>query len=449
MNSSVVKKTAISFIYFYLRVLAKIQLLKYKTTVIGITGTAGKSTTVLAANSIISQKYKTLCSYQKGVGLNSRTGIPFTLLGILPDGYTWKHWIKYLLLAKWNVLTNWKKYDYVILEYGIDVPNEMDDLLKIKVPEIGAWISTGATHIGNFDAGEINLDESIQIVAHEEAKLIKALNAGNTAIYRNDEIHMKNELAEWNKTTLTDNIILSDIKLTTSLHNGKLIFIFEYKGKNYKVKIDKYALTLDHPYSLITSLLIANQIGIPMDEAVELLEMNLELPKGRNSIINGINHSTIIDSSYNSSPEALKSAINLLSTYENQPKILLLGDMRELGNSSKEAHEEVADYIAEKLSPNTLVVTVGPLMKDYLIPQLKHQGFSDVQSFLRAGEAGNYLKEQIKKLQYTNSVILVKGSQNTIFLEIAVEILMQNPEQADLLLTRRGDHWDKMRENYR
>ena len=159
-------------------------------------------------------------------------------------------------------------------------------------------------------------------------------------------------------------------------------------------------------------------------------QVDFKLPPGRMSLIEGIKNSLIIDSSYNASRESILKALGVLAGYKGRRKIAVLGDMRELGDLAKQEHEAVAEA-ASKIAD--VIVTVGPLTKQYL---------GEKYSFMSSREAGRFIKD---KLIQEGDVILVKGSQNTVFLEVVVEMLMQHPEQANELLCRRGKYWDKIR----
>ncbi|MEK7127812.1 MAG: cyanophycin synthetase [Patescibacteria group bacterium] len=177
---------------------------------------------------------------------------------------------------------------------------------------------------------------------------------------------------------------------------------------------------------------VAQIFNIPPSVSEKILKTNFHLPPGRMTIIPGINESIILDSSYNASKSSMLWALESLASYKNKRKIALLGDMRELGEYAKQEHEEVAKK-ALKTADETF--TVGPLTKKYFPVE--------VRNFENSYEAGLYLKDFIKK----DDVILIKGSQNTIFLETAVEMLMAHPEDADKLLCRRGDFWEKKRDD--
>jgi len=117
-------------------------------------------------------------------------------------------------------------------------------------------------------------------------------------------------------------------------------------------------------------------------------------------------------------------------------KIAVLGDMRELGEKAQEEHEIVAKE-AYKLAD--VVITIGELTRKYYPKNSKL-----IAQFDNSYQVGNFLQTFIKP----KDVILFKGSQNTIFLETAVEMCLKNKSDANKLC-RRGKFWDKQRLSFR
>jgi UDP-N-acetylmuramoyl-tripeptide--D-alanyl-D-alanine ligase len=132
--------------------------------------------------------------------------------------------------------------------------------------------------------------------------------------------------------------------------------------------------------------------------------------------------------------------LDTLDQFENR-KVAVLGDMRELGSQAEIEHKKAAQKavrVADK------IILVGPLMKNYFLPEAKKQGFPEekITSFLSPYKAANFVKKNIQK----KDVVLIKGSQNTIFLEIVVKKLMANPEEAESLLCRQSDFWKRKKQ---
>ena len=145
----------------------------------------------------------------------------------------------------------------------------------------------------------------------------------------------------------------------------------------------------------------------------------------------------IIDSSYNSSPLATNELLKFLATFPS-PKIAVLGDMRELGQASPESHQQL---YKSALKSADLIISVGPETSRHFGPK--------AQKFLYWWQAADYLKDHLPP----NSTILVKGSQNTIFLEELVKTLIPpvqlNYYLSNHLICRQETHWLNRKINFR
>ena len=155
---------------------------------------------------------------------------------------------------------------------------------------------------------------------------------------------------------------------------------------------------------------------------------------GRMNLLKGLNNTWVIDDSYNSSPAAAIGALRTLySVFSQAPqRIALLGDMRELGETSEHEHQALGDFCrGDSLA---WVVTVGPETERYLAPAARRQG-CQVKSFKNPIQAAEF----IRTVSEPGGVILAKGSQNTIYLEEAVKDLCLITEAAQLV--RQSPEW--------
>jgi UDP-N-acetylmuramoyl-tripeptide--D-alanyl-D-alanine ligase len=154
---------------------------------------------------------------------------------------------------------------------------------------------------------------------------------------------------------------------------------------------------------------------------------------GRMQILNGINDSIIIDDTYNSSPIAVKEALNTLYEYKGTQKIAILGMMNELGDTSQVSHEWAGALCDPKKLD--LLITLGKDANNYLAPVAAKKG-CNVIKVNSPYEAGEILKKEI----IHGSVILAKGSQNGVFAEEAIKpILASNADQSKLV--RQSKFW--------
>lgn len=224
--------------------------------------------------------------------------------------------------------------------------------------------------------------------------------------------------------------------LKTEFDLSGFILTFKHLNKNFTLKI-RQPLPEHFSYSIVLAIAGCMALGVEITKAITAIEDNFLLPPGRMSIFKGINNSTIIDSSYNSSSLPLLDTLEFLNKIGNKKrKLAILGDMRELGIVSKELHEEAARKIMETTD---LTILIGPLMKEFTYPILKENHFK-ATSFENFTDAASYILQSVK----SGDMILVKGSQNTLFLERVVEMLLKNKEDVKKLC-RRGDFWDKLR----
>jgi UDP-N-acetylmuramoyl-tripeptide--D-alanyl-D-alanine ligase len=189
-------------------------------------------------------------------------------------------------------------------------------------------------------------------------------------------------------------------------------------------------------YSIAAAAAVGKKLG--MDEAaIKKGVKNIKAAPGRMRQLDGINSSIIIDDSYNSSPAAVKLALDYIYKIESPQKIAVLGSMNELGSHSQKAHEEVGNYCDPKHLD--LVVTIGPDANRFLAPAAKAKGCVAKQ-FDNPYEAGDFVKSQVKP----KAVILVKGSQNKVFAEETVKILLADPSNAEKLV-RQTPQWLKIK----
>lgn len=389
------------FILYYFRFFAKLQLSKVKflqkikkkqLDIVGITGSAGKSSTLIACQSVFPSKYKV----KTNDNCNSESGLPLSLLGLKLNDYNFFAWFKMIVLSPIKYLTNWQSYDILILEMGVDSaswPKNMDYLLSVVKPNIAIFLNVSPVHMLNFD--------SLDQIAQEKAKLV---NQAKVAIINNQDKLVK-------KYTQTKNII--NIIPT-------------------KIKFQNFYLPDVYQISFGAAMSLAQIFNIKPNDAIKNIQDNFSLPPSRSSILEGIKNTTIIDSSYNSSPIACAELLKFLSSFKGK-KIAVLGDMRELGNSTPDEHLKIYD---QALKSADLIISVGPQTQKYFGNKSK--------KFNNWWTAAEFIKDQIQG----GETILIKGSQNTIFLEELVKSILKNPSDS-IKLCRQSKYWLKTKKKYK
>lgn len=439
------RKLFVSLVLVYLRICAKIQLAKIKPFIIGVGGSSGKSSVCELLQGILSYTFVV----KQSKGKNSETGIPLDVLSITMKNYAWKDWIRAMVVAFWRLITDWKKYDIYIVEMGIDSPVEpknMSYLLKIIKPHMSVVTNVALEHSVYFDdfvkeSDPIKREEAIlRLTADQETLLLRTLSKKDTVIINLDDTLIRDALPLIKAKSITVSAFDSSAKYFISrIQTGLSGFRVEFSEKG-----KPYSLALSHPlpkhfaYSFILSIAVARQLGISVEKSIFWLEQGYVLPPGRMSVFDGIKDTTIIDSSYNNG--TITPIIDVLQLLKTIPKthrtVVIIGDMRELGSQSKATHELVARKILESAD---IALLIGPLMREYVAPILEKSKFP-CKSFLSVTQANQTILSTIQP----HDVILVKGSQNTLFLERIVEMLLENPKDA-AKLCRRGDFWDEIR----
>ena len=404
------KKNFSLFLLHYFRLLAKIQLLKNRhATIVGITGSAGKSSTLNTCEAVLKDHF----IVKTNAGSNSESGIPFSILGIKATSYSPMDWLKYTLLAPIMLIANWEKYDIFLVEMGIDEPDEpknMSYLLKIVHPTIGIFLNVNLVHSLQFDKtvssnikGDQRLSQILQNIGREKARLVNSLPRSGYALLNSED---------------------STVLQTTQLSMAKKILL-----KPIHLEFPRFAPPASFDISISTAFNLAKIFNISQNDATHSLQKNLILPPSRSSLFKGVKNSTIIDSSYNSSPLAAAEMLSVLSKHPS-PRIAILGDMRELGLQSESAHKNI--YQKALKSADT-IVSIGPETQKY---------FGDkAVKFQYWWQALEYLQTNLKP----NSTILVKGSQNTIFLEEIVKNLVGSGEN----ICRQSPYWLNLKQQFR
>lgn len=417
-------------IIFLLEIEARLVLKKYKPNIIAITGSVGKTSTKDAIYSVLSTSFFVRKSEKS---FNSEIGLPLTILGC-PNA--WSNlflWMKNLFEGALLILLRNHYPKWLVLEVGADRPGDISSIAKWLKPDIVVMtrIPEVPVHIEFF--------KSLEMLVEEKAYLVKALKKDGVLVLNKDDslvVSFRN-MAE-NVVTYGfeqgANFLASDMSIL--YEEGKpcgVKFRVDCKGCSVPVEI-KGVLGRGH----IESALAALAVGVNQNINIVLIGEALSghsAPPGRMKILDGIEGSVIIDDSYNSSPVALEEALNTINevTVPGR-KIVVLGDMLELGSFSVDEHRRAGKQAA---SIADILITVGVRARHIIEgaqeAEMKKQ---DILQFSESKEAGIKIKELIKN----GDLILIKGSQG-VRMEKVVEVIMAHPEKKKELLVRQEDEW--------
>jgi UDP-N-acetylmuramoyl-tripeptide--D-alanyl-D-alanine ligase len=328
-------------------------------------------------------------------------------------------------------------------------------LLDIIQPDTGVFTSQGIIHAFAFDsllAGQIFTNETAKqeqlkkLIAMEKGKLLTSLPIHGQAIFNSDDAHITIMGQQSKARQLTfgfnPNATISCQKHNLVWRNNQLTSTFSFRiaeeATTLTLSFSSQLLFAQYAYNLAPAILLARQAGIDAATIKKALEQEFTLPASRASIFTGKNQSLIIDSSYNASGmlDMLQTLIGLQP--KQGRKLALLGDMRELGESTQALHEALAKLLLK--SDIDRVFLVGQSMRQFVLPILEKSTIP-VQHFTDAVMAGKSIAKELRK----HDLILVKGSQNTIFLEDAVVELLANPADRDKVC-RQESAWQKRKQ---
>lgn len=436
-------KHYLSLLYLlYLRFFAKLQLAKNpRAVIVGITGSSGKSSAV----SSIALALSTRGVVKQTLGGNSESGIPLDILGLHTSTYSYLDWLRLAVLAPLKVLFSWPHYDFYVVEMGIDSPNSpknMSYLLSIIRPSIGVFLNAGLVHGANFDhlvqdrSPERRAKKIVLEIAKEKTKLLEILPPTGLAVYNYDQKEISNLVSAVVARRLSFGRHKgASVQTSSTLTRRGFSIRAKYLHHEVNLLLPEY-LERGYEGTFGATLALSYGLSLPVEQVLEKLK-TYRPPPGRLRTFAGTRELTLLDSSYNASPATMYNCLSLLGEVaKGRHKVAVIGDMRELGAGSKKAHKELADWLTRFTDE---AILFGPQTLAHTLPVLESRRFP-VHHFDKMAELNAYTKEQLPK----GSLVLIKGSQNTILLERAVEALLANHSDATSLC-RRGSYWDKVR----
>lgn len=341
-----------------LQELALLHRKQLKTTFIAITGTNGKTTT----KELMREALSTAGTVQATEGnLNNHIGVPLTLLKIKNDT------------------------DFAIIEMGANHPGEIDALCKIALPNFGLITNIGHAHLEGFGGFEG--------VVKTKSELYRFIKEFGEAVFVNEDDQLLMSLSSEQKQILYGSKTLA--AKTEINNNPKVEVDWTYNNKVYKTSTQ-----LIGDYNL-PNILAAISIGLYFGgEAQSIHEKLITYTPGnmRSQWVETARNRIILDA-YNANPSSMSKAISNFQAMKGENKIVILGDMLELGEYASAEHFKILELLANmNLSK---VVLVGP---EFMSWKAK---FPNFVFFASTSEAIAALQPQ----QISNSLLLLKGSR--------------------------------------
>lgn len=356
-----------------LQLLANYHRKQFNIPVLAITGSNGKTTTKELVNAVLSKKFNVLCTQGN---LNNHIGVPLTLLGMT------------------------KQHEMAVVEMGANHQGEIDALCRIAEPGFGVITNIGKAHLEGF--GGI---EGVKKGKSELYRYLKEVN-GTVFVHGDDDVLM--ELSAQNNKVTYGTKKLYDVvgKYSESNLFVELAWRTRYTADELKDApyVRSNIVGVYNYYNALCAACVGNYFKVEDDQIKEAIEGYVPT-NNRSQLMKTENNVLILDY-YNANPSSMSLAIDNFSQMQFQNKMLVLGDMLELGDDAFKEHALILQLLREKK------------LEDYILVGPIFSALQKDRSFSSSDQAADFLKKSGMK----NKTILVKGSRG-IALEKVVNVL--------------------------
>ncbi len=353
---------------------------QFNIPVIGITGTNGKTTTKELIRAVLSKKYNVLATEGN---LNNDVGVPKTLLRLRPE------------------------HEIAIIEMGASHPGDIKTLAETAEPTCGLITNVGRAHLQGFG--------SFEGVCRTKGELYDYLRS------RQDGLVFINADSDELVDMLTDDLwctpYSTDPEKQYSCISGEVMEggvylrfrwrkpLMELEQEGASQKWHKVQTQLVGAYNIYNALAaIAVGINFGVDRKMICQALEEYHPTNNRSQLTETERNRLIVDAYNANPSSMQAALENFSQIPAQRKMLILGDMRELGPTSQEEHQGVVNYIET--------------MEDLSDVWLVGQEFAKTDNHFRHFDSVDDVKAAIAQEQPEGRLILIKGSNSMRLYEL-------------------------------
>ena len=330
------------------------------TPIVGITGTNGKTTTKELVAAVLAKKYHIL--YTQG-NLNNHIGVPLTLLGLTPE------------------------HEMAIVEMGANHPGDIKELVEIAEPDYGLITNVGLAHLQGFGSleGVIRTKGELYDYLRTTTKRTIFLNADNVHLASIAEGLHTVTYGQNGEASVLGELVACDPYLRFRWRNGE--------GAWHVVTTQ-----LIGSYNIDNALCAATvgcYFGVPeADITAALAEYT---PQNNRSQLTVTEHNRLVVDAYNANPTSMRAALDNFARMEVPRKMAILGDMKELGEATAAAHQEVVDRLEDCSFDEVWLVGQA-------FAQTRHtqRTFADVEE----------VKAALQECAVKDYCILIKGSNS-------------------------------------
>ncbi len=344
---------------------------QFLNPVIGLTGSNGKTTVKEMLASILACKGKVMATFGN---LNNEIGLPLTLLRLRESD------------------------DYAVIEMGANHFGEIDYLSKITQPNVALLNNAGAAHLEGFG--------DVKGVSRAKAEIFAGLADDGVAIINIDDQYADYWLSCNENRSVIGFGFNDQADVKGEIDNDGLSI--QIAGKKAVIKL---ALQGQHnAMNALAASAAAVAVGLSLKEIKQGLE-SLQAVKGRLATLKGLQGMQVIDDTYNANPDSARVAIDVLAEKSKGKRILVLGDMGELGDNAKQLHAEIGQYAKNK-----------GIEALYCLGDCSHQACQEFGDGGYSFDEIDPLLGQLKQEIGQSMTVLVKGSRS-MRMERVVEAL--------------------------
>jgi len=339
--------------------LAKLHRRTFDIPVLGLTGSNGKTTTKELVTAVLSKKFKV---HATEGNLNNHIGVPLTILSTPLD------------------------CEFLIIEMGANHIGEISALVNISEPNLGLITNIGLAHLEGFGGKDG--------VKKGKKELFDFLRGTESTVFiHGDHTELLEISTGMNRVVFGTKEHLPEVRFMTRGKDRKFIWSENGYESDYK------SIKLEGDYNLDN---IAAAIAIGRFFNVEKSDLEAAIseytPTNNRSQVYGTKHNEILLDAYNANPSSMEKALISFDKNANNPKLVILGDMRELGRHSRESHQIIVD-LCKSLHLDSIFV--GEEFKSVENDEIRMRFYSTID------EVMDYLREETLK----NKTILLKGSR--------------------------------------
>lgn len=347
---------------------------------VGVTGSAGKTTTKEAIAHVLSSRFRVLKSEGN---FNNHFGLPLMLLKLQPE------------------------HDVAVIEMGMSHAGEIRALAKIAQPEIGVVTNVAPVHLEFFD--------SLAGIARAKYELIESLPANGTAVLNADDEYVSQFGRDFNgKVVMYGQRPTADVRAENVQSSGAEGSEFDVVTTGGREHAHLPLLGEHNILNALAAIAVGLARGLSLSEAVAALATLA--PADKRGQVLQLGNITVINDCYNSNPKALSAMVDALAAMKATRRIVVAGEMLELGPAGEQMHHAAGRHIAEKKAEKKIDVLIGVRgLAQAMVEGARQLGTNAV--FVAAPEeAGEWLARETRD----GDVVLLKASRG-VKLEKALE----------------------------